>query len=1145
MTTLRTRLLGSLPVDLGRYRLLGVLGRGGMGVVYRAELRGPAGFRKPVAVKILVPSRDANVPVLTQRFEQEARLGGLLRHPCVVDVYDFGVTDGCPWIAMELVDGWTLGELLRSLGPLPAQAGLEVAVAVAEGLVHAHSLQVGGADAGLVHRDLKPGNVLVGRDGRVRLLDFGIASVEALGRVDGEPGVVCGTPAYMAPEQLADKDVDARADLYGLGAVLFELFTGRRMMDAQDMPSIAFKLAALDDWSGGCGEELDRIAPGLGAVFVRCVRRRPADRYASAADLHADLLRVTATAPPSRSLRGWVESAPTAQPLALEPPSEEITLSAASLAASALQPLASPPPRESGVFIGRAPELDALAAAVGAGHRLVTVAGPVGVGKSRLAVRTARAAGIPCAWCELVGLQELELATRAVARALDVPLDRPGTIDDQIVLLGHALEARGRLLLLVDNADGVASEAERLLGPLLRLAPEATLLVTSRQHLRLPAEHVVTVGPLAPAEAETLFSVRVAEARGRPVESGESNDARAISAALDGLPLALELAAARAPVVSLPQLRRRLDSRGHDASGLAAALDDSWALLRPWERAALLQCSVFRGGFTLDSAEQVVDLSAWPRSPWTMDVVQGLWERSLVRLVREAGPEGVARFGFLETIRSWAEDKLHASPRMHEVFGRHASWVLAQAEDAVGRLHGPGWRAARDAIDGWRPDLRAVFERGLQRDLESAARAALVLTAVPGPVAEHAELLDGVPGADLPLRMLAALAVRRSRIREREGRLEDALAEAERARILADEAGGSVGRVVALARLAAAFGANDRLAEALEVGLEAQALAAVAGDRLSRALALEAVGGALGRAGRCHDAVASLEEAYRLREELGDEPMLAPLRGSIALNHGNAGRIEVAEEQLGLALAAYRAIGDRRGEARTSGSLALVELQRGRPAAARRRFERAMRHGRELGDRRSEVVLLPNLGFCVLLDEGAAAADALLRRRLDVDGDALSPTLRALAVRAWSSALNALGRYREAEEILRPALDGLEERAMARVPASLRLSLAVALAGQGRVEAAQAEVAAVETTAASRTASGRALLNLVRAHLPMAQAMTASELDAACSAAELVHGLWGHPVRTESDLHPAINRVERAVLEAATLRRRAEIRIRA
>src|SRR5271157_948020 len=207
---------------IGPYEILSAIGAGGMGEVYRA--RDPR-LKRDVAIKVLPPSFSSD-PQRLQRFEQEANATAALNHPNILAVHDIGQQDGAPYIVSELLEGETLREKLRA-GPAPVRKAIEYAQQIARGLAAAH-------DKGIVHRDLKPENVFITRDGRAKILDFGLAKLtrfesaadDQARTVESEIGCVVGTVGYMAPEQARGKPADPRTDLFALGAILYELLKG-------------------------------------------------------------------------------------------------------------------------------------------------------------------------------------------------------------------------------------------------------------------------------------------------------------------------------------------------------------------------------------------------------------------------------------------------------------------------------------------------------------------------------------------------------------------------------------------------------------------------------------------------------------------------------------------------------------------------------------------------------------------------------------------------------------------------------------------------------------------------------------------------------------------------------------------------------
>lgn len=272
--------------NIGPYELLSLLGSGGMGEVYRAT---DTRLNRSVAIKLL--SADSNLDERRlQYFEREARLASALNHPNIVTIYDIGRSEFGPYIAMELVEGRTLRDILAD-GPLPLKRMLQVAAQVADGLAKAHA-------AGIFHRDLKPENLMIARDGLVKILDFGLAKLApsaapdqvpqaAKDALESKPGVILGTVDYMSPEQASGLPVDFRSDHFSLGTILYEMVTGRRAFD---------RATAVETLSAVIRDEPEPIAvvnPKVPApcrwIIERCLAKNVDERYASTLDLAGDL----------------------------------------------------------------------------------------------------------------------------------------------------------------------------------------------------------------------------------------------------------------------------------------------------------------------------------------------------------------------------------------------------------------------------------------------------------------------------------------------------------------------------------------------------------------------------------------------------------------------------------------------------------------------------------------------------------------------------------------------------------------------------------------------------------------------------------------------------------------------------------------
>jgi len=271
---------------LGPYEVISRLGAGGMGEVWRAR---DSRLQREVAIKVLPPELGSDAGRL-KRFEKEARSASALNHPNIVTIYDIGQSDSVSWIAMELVEGKTLREVLFA-GALPVKRVLSIGAQVADGLARAH-------EAGIVHRDLKPENVMVTKDGRVKILDFGLAKLTYTGVESGEgtniatetgtgAGVILGTVGYMSPEQASGQPVDYRSDQFSFGSILYELLTGSRAFVGKT--GVDTLSAILNDEPAPIAKLNPQAPTPLRWIAERCLGKAVEDRYASTLDLARDL----------------------------------------------------------------------------------------------------------------------------------------------------------------------------------------------------------------------------------------------------------------------------------------------------------------------------------------------------------------------------------------------------------------------------------------------------------------------------------------------------------------------------------------------------------------------------------------------------------------------------------------------------------------------------------------------------------------------------------------------------------------------------------------------------------------------------------------------------------------------------------------
>ncbi|MDR3647625.1 MAG: Stk1 family PASTA domain-containing Ser/Thr kinase [Acidimicrobiales bacterium] len=276
----------------GRYELSHLVARGGMAEVYRAR---DQLLDRPVALKVLFPELSVDRSFV-ERFRREAQAAANLSHPNIVPVFDWGEDNGTYFIVMEFVDGRALSSILRTAGPLHPDRAAEIAADVAGALAYAHR-------HGVVHRDVKPGNVLITEEGTIKVTDFGIARAVNTEESLTQTGAVMGTATYFSPEQAEGMGVDSRSDIYSLGVVLYEMVTGRPPFLGDTPVAVASK--HVREHPPAPREVNPGVPPDLEAIILKCLAKSPDHRYATGDDLRIDLLRfregraVGAASPPT------------------------------------------------------------------------------------------------------------------------------------------------------------------------------------------------------------------------------------------------------------------------------------------------------------------------------------------------------------------------------------------------------------------------------------------------------------------------------------------------------------------------------------------------------------------------------------------------------------------------------------------------------------------------------------------------------------------------------------------------------------------------------------------------------------------------------------------------------------------------------
>jgi len=965
---------------LGPYEILSPLGSGGMGDVYRAR---DTRLGREVAIKVLSETRARDSEAL-RRFEQEARSASALNHPNIITIYEIGshpVGQETLWyIAMELVEGQSLRQVLSG-GPMPTRKLLDIAVQMAGALAAAHA-------KGIVHRDLKPENILVNQEDRVKVLDFGLAT-PAVSEGSGSqatlsyvpdlmtrPGTLLGTVGYMSPQQAAGERVDFRSDQFSFGAILYEMATGKRAFERRS--TVETLASILRDEPAPIGHLGPQIPPPLQWTVKRCLAKKPADRYASTEDLMRDLT----------IMRDHMGEAVVEAP-------------------GAASPRHLPPQRN--MLLGRDRELQAAKNLLMQDDvRLITLTGPGGTGKTRLAVQLAGdvaeqfAGGV---WfVGLASILDSALVVSAIAEALEVRAspNRP-LVDD---IKEHLLRSP-RALLLLDNFEHVLAAAP-VVTELLGASRALKILVTSRAALHLYGEQELQVPPLAlpdprsrcPVELLSEYpAVALFVQRARAVKPDftlrEENAAPVVEicARLDGLPLAIELAAARVKVLTPAAILGRLESRLRLLTGgardlperqqtLRRAMDWSHELLTGEEQKLFRRLAVFVGGFTLEAAEAVANAG----EDLDLDVFDGvasLVDKSLLQQTGESA--GEARFGMLETIREYGLECLAASGEEAAIRRAHAAYFLVMAEDGAPHIAG----GAEQAL--W---LERFFS---EHDNIRAALGWLTRTG----------------NAEWGLRLARALSqFWMEHSHPTEGR--------EWIAALLKLPGGSA--AMRLWALEVATGLSNRQgdhASALELGRESLALARVQGDGPAIAANLNNLAVTESLLGNHSVAKEYCGEAIRAWEELGEPASAARMLSNLAdisKAEGDYARARSLHEQ---AFSRFQALGDRSGMAWSLNHQGDVARAQGDVPAARRVYELGLAIFRERNDGPGVASSLLDLGRLASEEGAHVRAHALfaeslrisrqLGRKWDLAGVLEEMARSAARQGAWERALRLAG----------------------------------------------------------------------------------------------------------------------------------------
>jgi len=708
------------------YELREQIGVGAFGAIYRA--RQPVVDRE-VAIKIILPEH-ANHPDFIRRFEVEAQLVAQLEHLHIVPLYDYWRDPQGAYLVMRLMKGGTLEQTLRR-GPLSLSQVSRWLEQIGSALAAAHR-------QGVIHRDLKPANILLDEEGNAYLSDFGIAKVVRVQAQATATGVIVGTPAYISPEQLQSQALTPQADIYSLGVMLFEMLTGQHPFKGSSSGELLVKhlttpLPHLQEVRPDLSAELDRV--------IQCATAKdPAARYADVMAFVADFRRALAPeavpAPARPAAEQPLTSVPT--PLTSFVGRQREMAEIKQLLSSYPQP-PSPSPDELLQERGKG--------ARGMGARLLTLTGAGGCGKTRLAIQVATDLANANRykhgvwWAELAALSDPALVPQKVAEVFDL---RESADAPLITVLTNYFRAK-ELLLVLDNCEHLIEACAQLAEALLSACPRLQILATSREALSITGEVAWYVPSLESPDPQNMppleslpqyDAIRLLVERAQAVVphwqlADHATAAAHICCRLDGIPLAIELAAARLKVLSAEQIVERLNDRFQLLTGgsrtalprhrtLRAMIDWSYNLLSEEEQALFRRLAVFAGGWTLEAAEKVCSGQWMVGSVLStaLDVLSALVDKSLV-VVEQSG--NATRYRLLETVRQHAREKLREAKELQVYSRRHLDWFLQLAEQTDPKLRRREQMEWCEKLELDIENLRAALAWSLtQTDAESA-----------------------------------------------------------------------------------------------------------------------------------------------------------------------------------------------------------------------------------------------------------------------------------------------------------------------------------------------------------------------------------------------------------------------------------------
>jgi predicted ATPase/DNA-binding CsgD family transcriptional regulator len=1004
--------------QFGNYRLMQFLGQGNFAEVY---LGLHIHLNTLAAIKLLHGQLTHDG---LEDFLNEARTIAHLKHPHIVQVLDFGVEDSTPFLVMEYAPNGNLRQRHAKGVRLQLDTIVSYINQVADALQYAH-------DAKLIHRDIKPENMLLGRNNEILLSDFGIAIVAQNTRPQAGQGAA-GTVAYMAPEQIKAHSSFA-SDQYALGIVVYEWLSGDRPFHGS-LTVIATKHALVPPPS--LSESFPSIPVAVEQVVLKALAKDPEQRFAS----------VQAFATAFEEACKVLVSEPTQPVTSLDLLPASSRLPANNLPAP-LTPL-----------IGRDQEIETICTLLQrADVRLLTLTGTGGIGKTRLSLQVATNLldnfydGV--CFVPLATISDPKLVTPSIAHLLGLEHSHigPGRPMEHMEFLEVSLRDK-RVLLLLDNFEQVVAAAPDL-AELLSACPQLKILVTSREVLHILGEYEFPVPPLGLPKSELLSededlsqypAVELFLQRAfaiKPDLAVTQENAQAIIAIcrhLEGLPLAIELAAARIKLLPPQALLKRLAQRLQILTGgaqnaplrhqtLRNTIEWSYNLLNAAEQRLFRRLSVFVGGCTLEAVETICGTSG-DETAQVIDAVASLIDKSMLQQIEQKGEE--PRLIMLETIREYGLECLNFSEGEESTPQKHAAYYLALAERADSELVGPRQTVWLEQLEREHDNLRAalywsISQNKTEQHMEIALRLGGALRRF---WQMHGHLKEGQTFLEQALAASEGVEVSkqaRAKALIAAGTLASVLTDYTRAEVwcqqslvLFRELGDQSGIALSLYLLGVVPWMRGDFVAARSLTEEALALFREMGVKERVAWSLATLGILDTQEGKYTSASTLLEESLSIHRELGDQRGIASTLVRLAQVHiVSQGDQLAARSLLDEGLALYSELGDKDGIAYTYSLSGWLALSQGDTTTAYSLLEESIRIYREIGNRRNIAESLALLAKVDAADAKTTTAYALFEESLALARELNHKWLIASCLEGLAGVVSTQGYYRWAAQL--------------------------------------------------------------------------------------------------------------------------------